>query len=110
MDSTYELLQYEPALKQPLSELQCLLWSPSTALNQSYFEWKYERNPYVTKPIVCLARHEGRVVGMRGFFGTRWVTGVPGEEFLALYADDLVIAPGHRNRGLIRQDHLCRLR
>jgi len=101
MDSDYELLQYQPSLKQPLTELQCLLWSPSTALNQAYFEWKYERNPYVAKPIVYLARHQGRVVGMRGFFGTRWVTGVAGEEFLALYADDLVIAPEHRNRGLI---------
>jgi GNAT superfamily N-acetyltransferase len=101
MDSAYELLQYEPALKQPLTELQCLLWSPSAALNQAYFEWKYERNPYVSKPIVYLVRHQGRLVGMRGFFGTRWQTGVPGEEFLALYADDLVIAPEHRNRGLI---------
>jgi GNAT superfamily N-acetyltransferase len=88
-------------MKPSLIELQCLLWSPSTALNQAYFEWKYERNPYVAEPLIYVARHEGRVVGMRGFFGTRWLTGAAGDEFLALYADDTVIAPEHRNRGLI---------
>jgi hypothetical protein len=38
---------------------------------------------------------------MRGFFGTEWEGGVPTQKSIALYADDLVIAPEHRNRGLI---------
>ena len=101
MGSTYEIVCYEPALKGQVIELQSHLWSPSVALNKAYFEWKYERNPYVDAPLIYLAMHNGRAVGMRGFFGIQWEGGIPTQRSIALYADDLVIAPAHRNRGLI---------
>lgn len=101
MDSNYELVPYKPGLKAQVIELQSHLWSPSKALNTAYFEWKYERNPYVDAPLIYLAMHEGKIVGMRGFFGMQWEGGFPNQESIVLYADDFVIAPEHRNRGLM---------
>jgi hypothetical protein len=99
--STYQVVRYEPALKPQVVELQCHLWSPSPALNAAYLEWKYERNPYIDAPLIYLAMHDGVAVGMRGFFGTRWEGEPPAQPAIVLYADDLVIAPQHRNGGLI---------
>jgi hypothetical protein len=101
MNSAYQVVRYQPAHKPQVVALQCHLWSPSTALNTAYLEWKYERNPYVDTPLIYLAMHDGTAVGMRGFFGTRWQGEHPVQQTIVLYADDLVIAPEHRNSGLV---------
>lgn len=101
MDSTYEIIRYRSDLKRQVIELQTHLWSSDLALNASYFDWKYERNPYIKQPLIYLAMWNGRVVGMRGFFGIRWECGVPAQRFTSLYADDMVVAPEHRARGLM---------
>lgn len=98
---SYELVRYQPEHKSQIIELQTHLWSPQLALNASYFEWKYERNPYVSSPLIYLALYRGRAVGMRGFFGVRWEAGAPSQRLTALYADDMVIVPEHRQRGLM---------
>jgi hypothetical protein len=100
MDSNYEIVRYQPGLKRQVIELQTHLWSPNLSLNTRYFEWKYERNPYVKEPLIYLAMHYGKVIGMRGLFGVQWECGVPTQRFTNLYADDMVIAPEHRSRGL----------
>ena len=99
--SAYEIVRYRSDHKAQVIELQTHLWSPDRSLNASYFEWKYEQNPYLKEPLLYLALAHGKVVGMRGFFGVRWECGVPPQRFTALYADDMVIAPEHRNRGLM---------
>jgi hypothetical protein len=101
VDSDYDIVPYQPELKPQVVELQKHLWSPDPGLNRAYFEWKYERNPYVSAPLVYLAVNRGAVVGMRGFLGMRWEAGLPAQTLTGLCAEDLVIAPGHRNRGLI---------
>jgi GNAT superfamily N-acetyltransferase len=101
MDSNYEIVPYQPDLKRQVIELQTHLWSPNLPLNASYFEWKYERNPYVKEPLIYLAMSNGKAIGMRGFFGVQWECGVPPQRFTSLYADDMVVAPEHRNRGLM---------
>jgi len=101
MGLSCEIVRYGPEFKKQVLDLQTKLWSPDLALNTAYLEWKYERNPYLHEPLIYLAVHDGRVVGMRGFFGVQWEAGFPSQKFPGLYADDLVIAPGHRNRGLI---------
>lgn len=103
MDLSYEIVRYQPEFKKQVVELQTHLWSPSVALNTAYFEWKYEHNPYLDEPLIYLALHDGKVVGMRGFFGVQWEAGFPPQKFPSLYADDLVIAPEHRRRGLVRR-------
>lgn len=99
----YEIVHYEPAFKKQVLDLQTKLWSPSLTLNDAYFEWKYERNPYLAEPLIYLAVHDGRAVGMRGFSGVQWEAGFPPQKFRGLYADDSVVAPEHRRGGLIHK-------
>lgn len=94
-----EFIHYRPEFKTQIAVLQTHLWSPSTELNTAYFEWKYERNPFVRDPLVNLMMHRGIVVGMRGFHGIELEAGLPAKRFTELYADDIVIAPGYRKRG-----------
>jgi GNAT superfamily N-acetyltransferase len=101
MSLNYEIVPYQPDLKRQVIELQTHLWSPDLSLNASYFEWKFERNPYVKKPLIYLAMSHGKAIGMRGFFGVQWECGATNQRFTNLYADDMVIAPEHRNRGLM---------
>jgi GNAT superfamily N-acetyltransferase len=97
----YEVVKYRPEHKQSVAALQTHLWSDDVALNAAYFEWKYEENPYrLAEPAVYLVEAGGEIVGMRGFFGARWEAGRPPRAFRVFCADDLVIAPEHRNRGL----------
>lgn len=100
---TYDIVRYEPGLKAQVAELQRHLWGHDVALNRAYLEWKYEQNPYIAEPLVCLAVSSGQVVGMRGLFGSQWEVGTGSETALVPCADDLVIAPEHRNRGLVAQ-------
>ena len=101
--SPYEVVCYESGLKAKVIGLQVHLWGPSETLNTAYFEWKYQSNPYVHTPLIYLAMQEGQVVGMRGFHGMQLEGGNPNQKSIALYADDLVIHPEHRNRGLVRK-------
>lgn len=98
-----EIVRYIPELKPQLLQVQTHLWSRDVRLNDAYFRWKYEENPYFREPLVHLALCDGQVVGMRGMCGARWQVGVRPETFVAPYADDLVVAPEHRNRGLFTQ-------
>jgi hypothetical protein len=99
----YEIVRYNPKFKKQVVDLQRNLWSPSLALNTAYFDWKYERNPYLSSPLIYLAVHDDNVVGMRGFFGIQWETGSPNQKIRSLYADDSVVAPEHRRGGVIHK-------
>ena len=101
MSASYDILSYQQVFKQQVLELQTGLWSSDVVRNEAYFEWKHEHNPYIKAPLLYLATYEGRVVGIRSFFGVRWEAGSPSQVLDGLYADDLIIAPDHRNRGLI---------
>lgn len=101
MPDRFEIVQYTPALKETLVELQTHLWSSDRALNAAYLEWKYERNPYSSEPLIWLAMNQGKAVGMRGVFATKWQVGSTGHTLLIPYPDDLVIDPKYRNQGLI---------
>lgn len=99
----YEIARYRPQFKDGIARLQRHLWSSTAALNKAYLEWKYEQNPYLAEPLIYVALSGGNVVGMRGFFGSRWLYGLPAETVTWLHADDLVIEPVHRERGLHAQ-------
>jgi GNAT superfamily N-acetyltransferase len=96
----YDIVPYDSGLKAQIADLQRHLWSGDVDANIAYLEWKYERNPYWETPLIYVATCDGRVVGMRGMFGSAWQIGAEGETFAIPCADDFVIAPEHRNRGL----------
>lgn len=101
MTAEYEIVRYSPAFREQVATVQRHLWGDDTTINRAYLDWKYHRNPYLAHPLICLALHAGRVVGMRGVFGARWEIGTPAEHVLVPCGDDFVIAPEHRNRGLV---------
>lgn len=96
----YKVVQYSPDLKNQVLELQKHLWNEDITVNNAYFTWKYERNPYLDIPLIYLAMCDERVVGMRGMIGAKWEIDHLSEKFLIPCAGDTVIAPEHRNRGL----------
>jgi GNAT superfamily N-acetyltransferase len=97
----YEIIPYDSRLKGQIADLQRHLWRGDVALNTAHLEWKYEQNPYFETPLIHVAVCDDRVVGMRGMFGSQWELGSPAARFAIPAADDLVIAPDHRNRGLL---------
>ena len=97
----YTFTVYRPELHAQVLDLQTHLWHPDRAVNAAYFEWKYERNPYLSEPLIHLACRDGEVVAMRGFFGGRWEAGRPRRVVDVPCAGDLVVAPAHRRRGLV---------
>ena len=71
----------------------------TNADQRAYFEWKYEQNPYLSEPVLFLARDgTGRVVGTRGFYGGSWHSSGP--KSLVPCADDFAIASEYRGTGL----------
>ena len=61
------------------------------------------RKPVSIKAEIFLALRHGEVVGMRGFYGSRWRAGESTTPHDVLVADDLVVRDGHRNRGVVHQ-------
>ena len=96
----HEIVRYDPGLKEQIARLQRHLWSADVRLNTAYFEWKYEENPFIKVPLLHLALSAGRVIGMRGMFGSCWEVGSPSRRVLVPCADDFVIDPEHRNHGV----------
>lgn len=99
----YRVVRYTPDHKHAVAELQTGLWSKNPGRNLQYLEWKYEHNPYATEGRIYLAFDNDALVGMRGFYGSRWEGGVPARQVPVLVADDLILGEHHRNRGLVTQ-------
>lgn len=97
------IVPYRPEHAPLVAALQRHLWTPDVGLNAAYLEWKYHQNPYIREPLIYLAFVDEQLVGMRGVFGTRWEAGEPSESFTLPYADDLVIDPAFRRRGVHQQ-------
>ena len=97
------IVRYTPQHKAAVAELQTALWSPDPALNRAYLEWKYEQNPYAGEPRIYLALSGDELVGMRGFYRSRWERGSPATTADVLVADDFVVRADHRDRGLATQ-------
>ena len=101
VNAEYEIIKYRPEHKPLVADLQSGLWSTDRSLNRRYLEWKHERNPYSDEPLIYLAFHQGKPVGMRGFHEARLEAGTPSRIFPVLIGGDAFVAPEHRNRGLV---------
>lgn len=102
-DGEIEIVGYTPAYKEAVAELQTGLWSRDPERNLRYLEWKYEENPLGIEPHIYLALHRGEIIGMRGFYGSRWTAGESAEEHDVLVADDLLVRENHRNQGVVHR-------
>lgn len=100
MKDGYQFIKYEPDLKAQLMELQRHQWAVGMEHHFAYFNWKYERNPYISSPIIRIAMQGKKAVGMLGMFGTKWQYGDEGKTAVWPCAADGVVAPEHRKRGL----------
>jgi hypothetical protein len=97
-----EIVRYRPEHEPLVARLQTLLWSPDPELNARYLEWKYERNPWADDPPrIYLAMQGDRLLGMRGFFASRWEVGSARRTVAIPLADDLVLRAESRNAGLV---------
>jgi GNAT superfamily N-acetyltransferase len=100
---SYRVVLYDDRHRELVADLQRYSWSPDVRLNARYLDWKYHRNPYIEEPLIYLAFSGEHLVGMRGAFGMKFEIGDPPEYFVLPYADDLVVHPAHRARGLHRR-------
>lgn len=100
---TDAVVRYRPEFRPGVMALLRHLASSDAALNDAYFRWKHEENPYTDGPAVYVALAGGEVVGMRGFFGARWQLGESGATARWRCACDLVVDPAHRRAGLVRR-------
>jgi len=98
-----DIVRYTAAHKTAVAEFQMGLWSKDRDQNIRYLEWKYEDNPYTGEPCLYLAFQQDRLIGMRGFYASRWELGRPTRRHDILVADDLLIAENHRNQGFVHQ-------
>jgi len=98
-----EIVRCTEVHKAAVARLQCGLWSKDPDQNIRYFEWKYEANPYGGEPVLYLAFLHGELIGMRGFYASRWEFGRPARQLDILVADDLIIDERHRNKGYVHQ-------
>jgi hypothetical protein len=97
----YETVRYRPELRAAVVRLAALTRAEELAAR--YVHWKYESNPYIETPLIYLVTHGDEVVGMRGAYGAKWEVGNRGDALIVPCFGDLVIAPGHRNRGLVTE-------
>lgn len=95
----YDVIPYSPDLDAQIVRLQTHLWGDDLQRNAAYLKWKYTDNPFLRETLIQTVRHDEDLVGMRGMFGTLWEVD-DGQQHLLPYADDFVIVPEHRNRGV----------
>jgi len=99
---SYEIVPYAPRFEAEVAELQRGLWTPDARINAAYLRWKFLENPCGADPLIYLALADGEVVAMRGFFASRWEAGGAAEPEPIPHADDLIVVPAHRSRGVVK--------
>ena len=99
----YEIVPYAPGLEPQIIQLQTHLWGGDMARNTAYLHWKYIDNPFLDEVLIRVALCDGRAVAMRGLFGALWEVDGSAPRHLLPYADDFVVVPEHRNRGVASQ-------
>ena len=97
---SYEFVKYSPSFKAQVVSLRSRVFGGTESFNAAYFEWKYEQNPYLGQPHLCLALDNGRVIGMRGAYGCRWGVGGAAGSIVIPSGGDFAVDVEHRGRGL----------
>lgn len=100
---TIDIVRYSTENAGQVARLQTRLWSPDPALNLEYLHWKYTENPCGDGSNIYLAFDRRELIGMRGFYPSRWECHRERKRFDVLVADDLVLRDDYRNQGLVTQ-------
>lgn len=95
-----EVIHYDASLLEELVEFRRKGYETGFPESRDYLAWKYQHNPYINEPLFYLARADGRIIGMRGMYGTRWECGAERATMVLPCADDFVIEPEFRNIGV----------
>jgi hypothetical protein len=98
----YEIVPYDPRLEAEVVELLRALWTPDVRVNAAHLRWKYFDNPSGIEPLIYVALADGVAVAMRGFYGSRWESGGAAGTEPIPHADDLIVVPAHRNKGVVK--------
>lgn len=98
----YEIVSYDPRLEAEVVKLLRELWTPNVRVNAAHLRWKYFDNPSGIEPLIYVALAGGAAVAMRGFYGSRWEGGGAAGTEPIPHADDLVVVPAHRNKGIVK--------
>ena len=98
VNSDFEIAPYRPELKDQVVALWSEVFHTDIAMNRTYLEWKYERNPYLPTILFLALNGDGRVVGSRGLYGTCWRS--PGGRVVIPCADDFAIVEDRRMTGI----------
>lgn len=99
-ETDINIVDYDLAFRDQILALETTLWGNDRETNSAYFDWKYERNPQSDRRFFYVALSDGRVVGVKGFSGSRWQVGHSGRVFDALQPGDFVVSPDLRGRGV----------
>ena len=100
----YEIVRYRPDMERQVLELLAHTCGPDRDLNAAYLHWKYRANPYLADdpPLIFVALHRGRAVGMRGLHGSSWRIGAGTEPVVLPCFGDSYVDPDHRSFRLFR--------
>ncbi|HEX6790792.1 MAG TPA: GNAT family N-acetyltransferase [Candidatus Krumholzibacteria bacterium] len=96
-----EVIRYDPSLKEELVDFRRVTYETGFPESRDYLDWKYEQNPYIGETLFYIARAGGRIIGMRGMYGTKWECGRERDAVVLPCADDFVVDPEHRNSGVV---------
>jgi len=99
-DSGYEIKPYHLDLLPQVVSLLSHLWGDNHDQNMSYFRWKYHDNPFTDSPLGIVTLHNGKVVGFRGYFATKWQISGEDSYLTFLSPGDAVVDPEHRLKRL----------
>lgn len=95
-DDTYTVRRYERGDREGFRTVFETVFGH--AFTDETFEWKFERNPYVSHVPILVAETDGEIVGARGFLGHRVRAG--DRTVLGLQATDAMVHPDHRGQGV----------
>lgn len=98
--SGYEISPYNSTHMQQVANLLQHLTGDTLEQNQDYLKWKYHDNPYAERPLGIVAMHDGKVIGFRGYFATKWQIPLKNYQTNILSPGDTCVHPDHRRKGL----------
>ena len=89
---------YTQAHKEEVINLLPNVWRKEIAESRILFEWKYEQNPFASRPFCFVALHEGKVVGFRGYLVQEFLFKSQKGKVAALA--DTITHPDYRRMGI----------